>query len=128
MTSETTILAWAMGLGLLHLLATVPLLIARHGIGYVFSARDEDRPLAGVGARLQRAFANFMQTFPFFAAAVLMAQTTGHHGGATLLGAQLYLYGRLLYIPVYLAGIPVLRTLCWLTSVGGILLVLAALL
>ena len=124
MSSEMQILVWAISLGLLHLLATVPPMIAAHGIGYVFSSREEQKTLGGGAARLQRAWANFMQTFPFFAAVVLMAQLCGLHNGLTVLGAQLYLGGRLIYLPVYLAGIPVLRTLAWLVSVAGIVLVL----
>jgi uncharacterized MAPEG superfamily protein len=46
----------------------------------------------------------------------------------TALGAQLYFWARLLYVPVYAAGIAYLRTLIWLTSLAGIVILLAALL
>jgi uncharacterized MAPEG superfamily protein len=50
------------------------------------------------------------------------------HDGMTSLGAQLYFWARLLYVPVYAAGIAYLRTLIWFTSIAGIVILLAALL
>ncbi|MEO8779981.1 MAG: MAPEG family protein, partial [Rhodanobacter sp.] len=67
------------------------------------------------------------ETFPLFAAAVLVACALQRHDGMTVLGAQLYFWARLVYLPVYAAGIPYLRTLAWMVSVVGIVLVLAAL-
>jgi uncharacterized MAPEG superfamily protein len=46
----------------------------------------------------------------------------------TVLGAQLYFWARLAYVPVYAAGIPYLRTLLWAASIAGIVLVLTRLL
>jgi uncharacterized MAPEG superfamily protein len=45
----------------------------------------------------------------------------------TVLGAQLYFWARLVYVPVYAAGIPYLRTLIWAASIVGIVLLLTAL-
>ncbi|MBU6247381.1 MAG: MAPEG family protein, partial [Xanthomonadaceae bacterium] len=43
------------------------------------------------------------------------------------LGAQLYLWARVAYLPVYAAGIPYLRSAVWGVSMVGLLLVLSAL-
>jgi len=68
---------------------------------------DEPRPaLAGIGGRFERAFDNYLETFPFFAAAVLIAHAAGRHDWATVWGAQLYFYASLIYLPIYAVGIP----------------------
>ena len=40
---------------------------------------------------------------------------------------SLYLGARIVYVPLYACGVPYLRSLAWVVSVGGLLLVLAAL-
>ena len=126
MTTELQMLLWAMALGLVHLVATVLASVAQNGMMYAFSARDEQKPLTGTMARLDRAFRNFLETFPFFIAAVLMAQALNQHTAMTVLGAQLYFWARLIYIPLYVSGLPVVRTVSWSVSVAGILLVMSA--
>ena len=76
---------------------------------------------------MQRAFANFMQTFPFFAAAVLTAHLANRHTWLTVLGAHLYFWARLAFIPLYAFGITGIRTLAFVVSVAGIALILLAL-
>jgi len=126
-TTEFTLLAWSVVLGLVHAVATGQFSVAQHGLRYGLSPRDEPRPLTGIGARVQRAFANYMQTFPFFAAAVLMAHAAGRHGWLTVVGAQLYFWARLAYVPLYAAGVVGLRTVAFVVAVVGIVLILIAL-
>ena len=59
---------------------------------------------------------------------MLAAQVMQQHDPLTVLGAQLYFWARVLYVPVYAAGIPYLRTLVWAVSLAGIVLLLVALL
>lgn len=127
MTIEFTMLALSVVLGIVTVLATGMAVAHQHGLAYNMSARDEQLPLTGVGARLQRALANFMQTFPFFAAAVLMAHASGRHGWLTVLGAQLFFWARLVYLPAYAFAIPVIRSVAFLTGVVGIVMLLIAL-
>ncbi len=127
MTIELTILAWAVVLGLAHALTTGQMIILQHGIAYGLSPRDEGKPLTGVPARIQRSFANFMQTFPFFAAAVLAAHAAGRHSWLTVWGVQLYFWARVAFIPLYASGIPGPRTIAYVVSVAGIAMVLLAL-
>ena len=127
MTIELDLLAWAVVLGLVHAVATGQFTSVQHGLRYGVSPRDEQKPLTGIGARVQRAFANYMQTFPFFAAAVLMAHEAGRHSWLTITGAQLYFWARLVYVPLYAAGIPIVRTLAFVVAVVGIVLILVAL-
>jgi uncharacterized MAPEG superfamily protein len=85
-------------------------------------------PLQGVGGRLQRALHNFVETFPFFAAAVLIAHVAGRHSALTLWGVQLYFWGRVAYLPLYAFGIPKVRSMAWGIATLGIILILIALL
>ena len=40
----------------------------------------------------------------------------------TALGAQLYFWGRVFYVPAYVAGIPFVRTIIWLAATIGMCL------
>ena len=108
-------------------MATGQFTTIQHGLSYGLSPRDEKKPVTGVGARVERAFANYMQTFPFFAAAVLLAAITGRHSWLTITGAQLYFWARLLYVPLYAFGIPIARTLAFVVALVGIIMILLAL-
>jgi uncharacterized MAPEG superfamily protein len=105
--------------------AVLPSAAAR---GFVWAAGPRDEPgapLGRIGGRLERAFRNFLETFVFFVAAVLMAEVLGRHAASIGLGAQIFFWTRLAYVPAYAAGIPFLRTLLWSGSVVGIVMVLA---
>ncbi len=127
MTTELTMLAWAIVLGLVHAVATGQVVTAQHGVAYGLSPRDEQKPLSTKAARLQRAFANYMQTFPFFAAAVLIAQAAGRHGWPTVWGAELYLWARVAYVPLYVLGVPVARSAAFAIATVGIVMILVGL-
>ena len=127
MTIELSLLAWAVVLGLAHAVLTGQFTTLQHGLAYGLSPRDEKKPLTGIGARVERAFANYMQTFPFFAAAVLIAHVAGRHSWLTVLGAQLYFWARLAYVPLYAFGVPVARTVAFLVALVGIVMLLVAL-
>jgi uncharacterized MAPEG superfamily protein len=128
MTIEIQMLAWAIALGVLQLLTAATLSSLQRGAKWAVHARDGVAPpLTGVAARMDRAFGNFMETFPFFAAAVLAVLVSGQSNATSALGAQLYFWARVAYVPLYAAGVPYLRTLVWTVSLIGLVMVLAAL-
>ncbi|MFC5524678.1 MAPEG family protein [Rhodanobacter ginsengisoli] len=128
MTTELCLLTASVALGLLQIVIAATGSTVQRGLGWATSARDGDaRLLTGVVGRLDRARGNFLETFPLFAAAVLLAFALQRHNGMIVLGAQLYFWARVAYVPVYAAGIPYLRTLIWTVSIVGIVMVLAAL-
>ena len=65
MTMPMAILGWSALLGTFHALSTGVATTTQHGAAYASSPRDEERPLSVRRARNSRAFANFMQSFPF---------------------------------------------------------------
>ena len=128
MTVEIQMLAWSIALGLVQILLVATLMTHQRGLKWNTGARDgQANPLSGVAARMERASRNFLETFPFFAAAVLAVVLTQRTSPETALGAQVYFWARLAYVPLYAAGIPYVRTLVWAVSLWGLLQVLWAL-
>jgi len=128
MPVELQVLSWSIVLGLVYVAFATTLSTQQRGLGWNASNRDGDAtPLTGAAARADRASRNFMETFVFFAAAVLAVVLAQRSNAHTVLGAQLYFWARVVYLPVYAIGIPYLRTLVWATSVVGIVFVLGAL-
>ena len=68
------------------------------------------------------------ETLPLFAIAVLVAHVAGREGTLTLVGAWLYLIARIIYIPLYAMGIPMVRSIVWAAGLAGVILVILAVL
>jgi uncharacterized MAPEG superfamily protein len=79
--------------------------------------------LPGWGGRAVRANVNMAQNLVLFAAAVLAVVAAGATNANTLLGAQLFFWGRVAYAVCYLGGITWVRTLSWLASIAGVLMI-----
>ncbi|HEY1632555.1 MAG TPA: MAPEG family protein [Rhizomicrobium sp.] len=127
LSTELSMLIAATFLGLLQLLVAARVGNNQRGLKWNVGARDEaPKPVTAVAGRLERAFRNFMETFPFFAAAVIVATLAGRHNWATVWGAEIYLAARVVYWPLYGFGVPVLRTLVWLIATLALLLVAVA--
>jgi uncharacterized MAPEG superfamily protein len=125
MTAELTVLAWGCILALVHVFAAVRVKTRQYGTKWNVGARDEElpppQPIVG---RLARAQANFFETFPLFAAAALIVAVADVGDRWTAIGAWVWLGARIVYLPLYALGVPVVRTIAFLASVVGILLVL----
>jgi uncharacterized MAPEG superfamily protein len=129
MTTQLTILGWTLVLALVQILLASSMRTRETGIEYNMSARDDKAPPPGrITSRLQRAQANLFETLPLFAAAVLIAHVGGRDGDLTLWGCWLYLVARIVYLPLYAAGIPMVRSLVWGASLAGLGMVLFAIL
>ena len=122
---EIQMLGWAIVLGLVQVMIAAGAVTRERGLAWNASARDGVPPPPGpLAARLQRAQANFLETFPFFAAAVLAVVLTQRQDSTTAVAVQLYFWARLVYVPLYAAGIPYVRSLVWVVSLLGIVLLL----
>jgi len=127
MSVELTMLALACVLGFVHLFLGAHFVTQERGAAWNTGARDNTPPLQSkLAGRLDRAFNNFRETFPIFAVAVLIVTILDRHNARTEWGAQLYFWMRVVYLPLYAAGVPMLRTIIWIASTVGILLVLSA--
>ena len=91
--------------------------------------RDEGKKVEGkLAGRAERASANFQETYPAFIALAFGVVMAGDPAGLALIGAWLWIICRIVYIPLYLAGIPYIRSLVWIGSMIGLLLMLFVLL
>lgn len=127
MAFELQMLAAAVMIGIIHLLWAAAAAQPQRGLKWNTGPRDEPVVLTGVAGRLERAFANFRETFPFFAALVIVDYLGGRLGELTAYGAVLYVAARAVYAPLYAMGVPYARSLAWVASMAGILMLLAAL-
>lgn len=129
MSVELQMLAWSVVLGLVQVLLAAMFVTRERGLAWNAGARDAVKPPpTGVAGRLERASRNFLETFPFFAAAVLAVIAADATDARTALGAQLYFWSRVVYVPLYAFGIPYLRSVVWAVSIVGLLMVLRPLL
>ncbi|WP_157216720.1 MAPEG family protein [Flavisphingomonas formosensis] len=129
MRIEFILLGATLLLALVHIFAAAGAKTRQYGTRWNMGPRDESLPpLDPVAGRLARAQANFYETLPLFIGALLGAAATGHLGWKTALGAHLYFWSRLVYLPVYAFGIPVLRSLIFMIGLAGLLLIVWAML
>jgi uncharacterized MAPEG superfamily protein len=64
-----------------------------------------------------------LESLVIFAIFVIVAQLTSRSNATTALGTTLFFWARVVYVPVYIVGIPWLRTAVWAVSIAGILIV-----
>jgi uncharacterized MAPEG superfamily protein len=128
MTLELRLLVWSTALALIQMLLALLAAIAQVGLLPLIGNRANLPALQGWAGRAQRAHRNMLESLVIFTALVLVAQFAGRANVATALGAQLFFWSRLAYAPVYVIGIPWLRTALWGVSFAGLLQILLQLL
>ena len=123
MKPELVWLLWAVALTFAQMLIAVLGATAQVGLPTLAGNREGLAPCTGWAGRAARAHHNMLENLVLFAALVLIAVVSGKTNSTTLLGAQLFFWARLAYALVYVAGIPWLRTLVWVVSVVGLILI-----
>lgn len=127
MTPALTWLTLTLLLALVYIFAPAAVRTLKFGSAWNAGARDKDMGDPGVLAgRLLRAQANLFETLPLMIGAVLIAHVAKADAGQAALGAQLYFFARLVYLPLYAFGVPYLRSLAWLVGLYGFFTVLMA--
>lgn len=128
MTPEFIMLAFTLILALVQILWAAAARTAELGLKWNAGSRDGETPPPGkLAGRLMRAQANLFETLPIFIAAVIMAHLSGNDGPLTAWGTHLYFFGRVFYLPLYALGIPFIRSLAWVASLVGLVMIIAAL-
>jgi uncharacterized MAPEG superfamily protein len=94
----------------------------------VLGTRDDLRPLTVLGQRALRALANMQEAMPVFLALALMNMIVAPMAALAVTGAWIFLAARVAYVVVYVAGVPVVRTLLWVVSWVGLVMMLMPLL
>lgn len=125
MTIELKMLAWTLVLAFVQILLFDVARTSQYGLKWNTGPRDEAMPpLSAQAERLQRAQNNLFETLPLFIGAVLIAHLAGRDTANTALGAQIYFWGRLAYVPLYAFGVRQIRSLVWLISTAGLIMVI----
>jgi uncharacterized MAPEG superfamily protein len=128
MTIELVLLAASIVLGIVHIIIVSHLQSWQRGYWWTASSREHSvAPLTGVAGRAERTLRNYLETFPLFAAAILVVTVTNTHGWLTVWGAHFYFWGRILYAILYVADLPLARSLAWNIPTIGILMSVAGL-
>lgn len=100
----------------------------QYGVTWNAGPRDAAMPPVNpVTGRLERAQANLYETLPLFLGAVLIAHVAGEAGFLTYWGATLYFWARVAFVPLYAFGVTGLRSLAFIVSLVGLLMIVAAL-
>ena len=88
--------------------------------------RDTVEDCSGFPARTDRAAKNMLENMVLFTALALVATVGGVTDPHVELGARIFFWARLVYIPIYMIGIPVARTGVWAISIVGMGMIFAA--
>jgi uncharacterized MAPEG superfamily protein len=129
MPVELKILALGALLLFVHIFVATRFKTAQYGRQWNVGARDEALPEPNpVTGRLMRAQANFQETFPIAIVALLGVVIAGKTSQRTALGGWIWLGARAVYLPLYWAGIPVVRTIVWTIALIGLAMAIKPLL
>ena len=123
MKPELSLLVWAALLTLVQAVVAVQGAMMQVGLSTLAGNREGLPEIKGWGGRAARAHRNMLENLALFAALVLVAAIAEKTNSTTLLGAQIFLYARIVYALVYIAGVPWLRTGVWAVSVVGLAMI-----
>ncbi len=123
MLAELVVINWA-------LIVVASLIKAKawkpSGLLAALGNRDDPDDCSGFPARTDRAARNMLENMVLFTALVLVATVGGVAGPNVELGARIFFWARIVYIPIYMIGIPVARTGVWAISVIGMGMIFAS--
>lgn len=123
MKPELTLLTCVVVLTLVQAVIAVLGALLQVGLPTLAGNREGMPEIKGWGGRAARAHRNMLENLVLFAALVLVAVAAGRTNAMTLLGAQIFVWARLIYAAVYIIGVPWLRTGVWAVSVVGMAMI-----
>ena len=123
MTPELKYLVWSAVLTFVLVLIAASGAQLQVGLEKLAGNREGLPEMTGWAGRAERAHRNMLENLILFAILVLVAQAVGVRNGMTLLGVQLFFWGRVAHAVLYIAGIPWARTAAWGVSVIGLILI-----
>ena len=129
MPIEIRILALGALLLFIHIFVATRFKTQQYGRQWNTGAQDESLPPANaMTGRTMRAQANFQETFPIAIVALLGVVLAGRSSEWTALGGWIWLGARVVYLPLYMTGVRVVRTLSYVVSIVGLGMVIKPLL
>ncbi|RME64587.1 MAG: MAPEG family protein [Alphaproteobacteria bacterium] len=129
MTTELEMLIYALLLFVVTILIQVLNGIRVYGMKAMSGTREDIPAVPPVfQGRVNRTITNQIESLILFAPAVLVADAIGLSTAVTVLGAQLYLAGRVVHAAAYMFGINHVRTLAFAVAMVGTLMIIGAIL
>jgi|SRR6185503_9687174 uncharacterized MAPEG superfamily protein len=108
-----------------HVFVATRFKTAQYGRKWNVGARDESLPEPNaMTGRTMRAQANFAETFPIAIVALLGVVIAERTSYWTELGGWIWLGARVVYLPLYAAGVPGFRTVVWTIGTIGLAMVI----
>jgi uncharacterized MAPEG superfamily protein len=123
MTPDLRLLLWVLVLTFVEVVVAVLFAQGQVGLGMLAGNREGLQRLTGFAGRAKRAHQNMMESLPLFIGLVLIAHIAGKTNGATLTGCELFFWGRLAHWILYVIGVPWLRTIAWVVSIIGLIVI-----
>jgi uncharacterized MAPEG superfamily protein len=127
MKPEMILLLWSVALAFAQVLVAVTGAFLQVGLPALAGNREKFPEITGWAGRAQRAHRNMMESLPLFIALVFIGVAVQKSNQMTVLGAQLFFWGRFAYALLYTGGIAWLRTGAWFVSIAGMALMFAQL-
>tara|TARA_B110000285_G_scaffold231954_1_gene301873 strand:+ start:5731 stop:6117 length:387 start_codon:yes stop_codon:yes gene_type:complete len=128
MTVELTYLLYAVILLIAHIIIQATFSDLSKGIFWAIGPQDEPRDQNAIADRIQRALRNYLETFPAFAALAILIAVAERSSALSMNGAALYFWARVAYVPAFASGIPLVRSVAWFASLGGLAMMVLPLL
>jgi uncharacterized MAPEG superfamily protein len=123
MTPEIYYLIWSAALTLALALVAVTGAQLQVGLPTLAGNREGLPEMTGWAGRAERAHRNMLENLVLFAILAFAAKAVGISNATTILGAQLFFWGRVAHAVLYIAGIPWARTAAWGVSIVGLILI-----
>lgn len=120
MTVELQALFWVAATLFVLLAIQGALVPINQGFAWGLGPRDEPRDMTALQGRMRRIVSNHIEGMAVFAALVLVGHLAGVSNGVTAGGAVLYAVSRVAFAAVYMAGLPVVRSVVWGAGVVGL--------
>ena len=128
MIPELTYLVYDVILLIAHIVVQASLSDLSKGLGWALGPQDDNRDQNVIADRVQRALRNYLETFVAYVALALLLAVTEKSSATSTLGAAIWFWARVAYVPAFAFGIPLLRSGIWFVSIAGlVLMILAAL-
>ena len=123
MSTDLHMLVWAVALTIVQTVLAAFGAMQQVGLPALAGNRESLPAIVGWAGRAGRAHRNMLENLVLFAALVLVAAATNRANAMTAMGAQLFFWARLIYVPVYIIGLPWVRTIVWAASVIGLVMI-----
>lgn len=120
MPFELQAVAWSTLILFVLLMFQGGLVPVSQGLRWGLGGRDGGLEKSALQGRTARTAANHIESMLLFVPLVMIAQFSNISTPLTVWGAGLYLVGRVAFAPLYLFGIPIVRSMAWTVAIIGI--------